>query len=546
MVCGLHTEENNRKGLNAHVSRLTKIILIVVLAMQCVGIYDHSLWTPDEPRVAEIAREMSVSGDYLIPHFSGQPFLEQPPLYYASAALGFKLWGTGNEGNGRMASALYGMLTVLVVFYGVRRLYTQATAALAVAILAGSCLFFQVTHKMLVDSALVFFITVALLGFLLAYTNQSLHGYKFFWLGMALAFLTKGVIGVAIPGVAVAAFIVWQGDLNVIRRIWAVPGGLLLLGVMGLWTWVLYHAGGHDFLRTFYVHNHLGRFLNGGMYTGGHVRPFYYYISDFWAQGAPWSLLLIPFFITSRPFDTVKRFFCAWLLGGMVLLSLASTKRGLYLLPLMPAMAVMVAVWMSELAGRIPGKWERALLYLLAGLFILCSVAMPIGYVRFLDGPWTIAVAVMVACVLAAWFIHSTGKPNLACMLTVYWCLFVLLWTPAIFPQIDTQKGYKDLFVQMGRVVADQPVVGYRLNETVEALAPYYGNFYVESIDDRLAFRQFILSKRTGYALVLPSRLDPGLKTRLKNTSIPLIRDTSRTRKDIELWKLGNQPVSSD
>jgi len=520
------------------MTRMTKIMLVMVVALQCVGIFDHSLWTPDEPRVAEIAREMSIASDYLIPHLSRQPFLEQPPLYYATAALGFKLWGTGNEGYGRMASVLYSILTLLVVFVGVRRLYSETTAGLAAAILASSFLFFLVSHKMLVDNSLVFFITLALFGFLLEFTDQWRHGYKLFWLAMPLAFLTKGIIGVAIPAVAVTAFILWQKDLTLIRRIWAIPGILLLLGVVGIWTAILYHAGGPDFLWTFYGYNQLGRFFNGGMYTGGHVRPIYYYLTNFWVQGAPWSLLIIPFFIKMRPLDNTKRFLIAWLLGGLILLSLSSTKRGLYLLPLMPAMAVMVAAWMSEQSRRIPEQWERAVLYLLGGLFTLCTLAMPFGYVHFIDGPWTLAVAVMSACLLAAWFTHYTYKPNPAWLLAAYWCLFLLLWTPAIFPRIDDHKGYKDLFVQMGKTVADQGVAGYQLTETAESLAPFYGGFFVENISDKRMFKQVLKDGDFAYVVVLPSRMPAGLRSVLKARAVLLIKDDARMRKDIELWKV--------
>jgi len=521
------------------MTRVTKIILVVVIALQCVGIFDHSLWTPDEPRVAEISREMAVSGNYLIPHHAGRPFLEQPPWYYATAALGFKWWGTGNEGYGRLASAFYGILTLLVVLWGVRRLYSGYTAGLAAAILASSLLFFQVTHKMLVDSALVFFTTLALFGFHLSFTDQYKHGFKLFWIGMALSFLTKGLIGIAIPGVAAAAFILWQGDLSVIRRIWAVPGLLLLLGVIGLWSWVLYQAGGTDFLWTFYGYHQLGRFFNGGIYTGGHFRPFYYYLGDFWVQGAPWSLLIIPFFISMRPLDTSERFLIAWLAGGLVLLSLSSTKRGLYLLPLMPAMAVIIAIWMADLSGRMLKRWERAVLNLMGSLFVLCFVGLVFGYVRFLDGSWVIAVAVTTACMLAIWFIFATSKPDRASLLVIVWCLVLLLWTPALFPQIDRHKSYKELFAQIGRVVADQPVAGYQLSETVEALAPFYGGFHVENIEDRRTFQLYLAQKQTAYVMVLPSRLDAGLRRQLLSIGIPLINTPTRMRKEIELWKIG-------
>lgn len=521
------------------MARLSKIVLAIVLAIQCAGTFDHSLWSPDEPRVAEIAREMAASGDYLIPHFSRQPFLEQPPLYYATAALGFRFFGTVNEGSGRLASVFYGILTLLVVFAGVRRLFSEETAWLSIAVLASSSLFFQVTHKMRVDSALVFFVTLTLFGFLLAFQGHWRHGYKLFWLGMGLAFLTKGLMWVAIPIVAVAVFIIWQADFTVIRRIWAAPGILLLLIVMGLWTWVLYYMGGTDFLWTFYGYNQLGRFFNNGIYTGGHVRPMYYYLADFWAQGAPWSLLIIPFFITARPLDATKRFLIAWLLSGIVLLSLALTKRGLYLLPLMPAMAVMVAIWISDMSRRRPKRWEMAVLYSFVVLCMLCFFGLAYGYVYVLGGQWTIAAAVMGACLLALWFIYSTCKPNQASLLVVGWCLSLLLWTPAVSQQIDQHKSYKDLFMHMGRIVADQPVVGYQLTETVEALSLFYGGFYTENIEERHAFEQFLARKPHAYAIVLPSRLDAGLQARLQANGVRIIRDEAGMRRTIELWKIG-------
>jgi len=164
---------------------------------------------------------------------------------------------------------------------------------------------------------------------------------------------------------------------------------------------------------------------------------------------------------------------------------------------------------------------------------------MPFGYVRFLDGSWTIAAAVMIVFLLAVWFLRHTWRPEPARLLTMCWCLGVLLWTPAVFPHIDQQKGYKSLFVRMGKIVAGQPVAGYQLSETVEALAPFYGGFYVENIEDRRTFKQYLSQKGTAYAVILPSRLDEGLRKQLLSNGIPLIRTTARMRKDIELWKIG-------
>ena len=180
---------------------MTKNILIIMsFLVLLVGIFDHSLWTPDEPRVAEIARAMAVTGYYLIPHLAGEPFLEQPPLYYSVTGIFWRVLGTGNEGFDRLSSVLFALGSLMVVFFGMRSLYDGRTAGMAALMLATTALFFGTSHKIIVDNALAFFITAALFSFLLAYRGILKQGYPLFWLCLAGAFLTKGVIGIAIPG----------------------------------------------------------------------------------------------------------------------------------------------------------------------------------------------------------------------------------------------------------------------------------------------------------------------------------------------------------
>ena len=294
-----------------------------------------------------------------------------------------------------------------------------------------------------------------------------------------------------------------------------------------------------DFLKTFYLYNQLGRFLHGSIYTGGHIRPFYYYLTTIWADGAPWSLLLIPFFIKTRKPNEVTRFLCAWFVGGIVLLSIASTKRGLYLLPLFPAMAVMVAYWMSDMTRRVPEKWEHIFLYIIGGLVFLCALAVPLGYCLELRGIWWVAILIFATTVMVFWFAYRYMKGNIPYLIILLWSLLLLLWVPALFPQIDKAKGYKDLFTHMGSIVAHEPVAGYQLTETIEALSPFYGGFYVENIEDRRMFERFITGRKTAYAIILPSRMDENLYALLKANGTLLINEDSRLRKDIELWRFG-------
>ena len=517
-----------------------RLFLVFLVVVQCVGIFDHSLWTPDEPRVAEIAREMAVSGDFLIPQLLYHPFLEKPPVYFALAGFFYKTLGTRLEGVGRLASVIFALATLLVVFYGTRRLIQEEQAYLSTLILATSFKFFEISHKMTVDIALVFFITAALFSFILAHEEKLKHGYKLFWISMALAFLSKGIIGLAIPGISVGVFVLWQNKdsfLDIIKKSWFIPGTLIVLASMALWARVIYLKGGMTFVETFFVYNQIGRFIHGGLYTGGHIRPFYYYIPTVLADAAPWSVLLIPAVITAKKNTDRTKFFLSWFFGGLILLSMASTKRGLYFLPMYPAMAVLIAVWIHSVAEKAASGWERGFMWFAAVLIALSYVLVPIAYVK-IGGSWLTAVIVflltlgLVGMVIKQYF---RTLPYIAC---TGWALLLLVWSPVVIPQIDTMKSYKPFFQASGKIVNQQEVSGYHLTETVEALCPFYGQFFIEHIEKKEIFKQEITSNDAEYLMVLPSRLDKELQEHLTSRGEMVLETKGHLLKKIQLWRL--------
>lgn len=523
----------NTMNKNAYL-KLT--VLVIVLSMQFVGIFDHSLWTPDEPRVAEIAREMAASGDYLVPHHSNAPFLEQPPLYYTLAALSFGIFGTTNEGFGRLASVMFALLTLSVVFFGTRRLFSERAAMLSVLILSSCFTFFEVSHKMLVDSALCFFITSALFSFILAETDRFKHGYKFFWISLGLAFMSKGIIGIAIPGVAVVAYFIWQGKFPDLKKTWFFQGCAVLIIFMAAWAYILFQRGGIEFVRTFYLYNQIGRFLNIGIYSGGHVRPFYYYLTTIWGDAAPWSLILVPFFISIRNYTNEKRFIVSWFAAGFILLSIASTKRGLYILPLLPAMAVMAALWMEHVITEASSKTDKVFLWIIIILVSVCSLLLPFVYVMKFDGAYLTALLLLLAGLALPISVYRIFRPGLAFVLVVSWTFLIVLWIPFVIPVVDIQKSYKPLFTQIGEHARGSQVTGYQLTESLEAFSPFYGNFYVENIENRDVFEKLLKSPKTTYLMIIPVRTDKGLRQIIEERYTRIISDTD---KDVEIWKRG-------
>ncbi len=518
------------------------MVLAIVAALSFIGIFDHSLWTPDEPREAQIVREMSLNGEYLIPSLGGDEFLEKPPLYYLAAAGFYRLLGSHFPEAGRVASALFALGALAVVFFVTRRVFSEEAALLAPLILATFPLFFLAAHKMLVDMGLVFFITAAMGAFLVACGEQgrSWSWYTAFWLFLAGAFLCKGIVGLAIPGTALLVFMIWQRDAGFLRRARVVPGVLLLLGVMAAWGGVLYLKGGWEYLHTFYVYNQFGRFIPlGGIYDGGHVRPFFYYLTRIPALAAPFILLLIPAAARARGMKASEKILWAWLLGGLLILSLSSTKREIYFLPMFPAMAMIIAHWAATLKESGPRPWE---VYLLRGILAVVSLAVaavPVAYVKMGGGLMTAVMvsAILLSLLLTLWMNFRESLPLLA---VLGWSLVILLWVPAVIPQIDKAKSYKGIFEDMGRIVQHRQAVGYRITETVEALGPFYGGFPVKNIEDRDLMLKAMTDHEADFVLVLPSRMGEDLKRRLASLAQPVYHGGGETRRELELWKMNS------
>ncbi|MRR14650.1 phospholipid carrier-dependent glycosyltransferase, partial [archaeon] len=369
-----------------------------------------------------------------------------------------------------------------------RRFFDETASALSPLILATSGLFFLASHKMIIDIGLVFFVSASMCSFFTAYREKSRSWYRVFWICLALSFLTKGVIGLAIPAAGIFLFILWKRDFSALKQAWPIQGALLVLAVMAGWGYILYERGGYDYLYEFYVYNQIGRFIpmGGDIYQGGHHRPFYAYLTGIWVQAAPWSFLLIPAAARMKKFTDSEKFMWSWLMGGLLLLSLASTKREIYLLPMYPAMSMIVASWMSRMTtGRIY-KWEDRFLLAVTALIISASIFLPLGYLR-IGGSWHIAAGLSIAagCLFTILWKKYREKEALPYFAVVGWSLIIIIWTPAVFPVIDREKSYKEIFITMGNMVSRDRVAGYHLTETVEALSSFYGGFDVKNIEDR-------------------------------------------------------------
>ena len=337
-----------RMDKNSKETALYMTLLIVILIpLFSFGLANHGLWTADEPRVAEIGREMAITGDWTVPTLNQKPFLEHPPLYYASIAVVF------TDKVVRIPAAIFAFGGCIALFFFGRLLFGARIGFISAIILATSFEYFRVAHWLVVDSALTAFIVSALALFMAGYVSDSskkkLLCYILFYIACVFAFFTKGFIGVAIPALAVITFLIFERNIKELLKMHLWLGICIFLVMTLPWFFGLWNKGGSEHLKTFLIYNHLQRFLPGG--SSGHHQPFYFYLTGLPAGFLPWSILLVPvlYFSFRKPKGISVTdskgllFFKCWLIAGFVFLSFASTKRILYLLPVFAPCALLTA-----------------------------------------------------------------------------------------------------------------------------------------------------------------------------------------------------------
>lgn len=416
------------------------------------GIGNHHIWPFDEAFVAEVAREMHVSGDFVVPRLGGLPFLEKPPLHYTAVAAAYRVFGV-TPFAARLPSALAGLLTLGLTYFIGRRLFDRRVGLCAAWMLTTMFLFFHATHSCLIDPTLVLFVTGAFLCAAPGRRGGTGPGaVLMLYLATALAFLTKGFVG---PGLIVLGL----GANAVRERSWPrgrlrahVAGAALLLALMGAWAAALHARGGTPFVREAYLANSLGRmFAIPSLHPAHdavdvHTLPFWSLPLGVLGNVMPWTPLLLLALVPARfrrggapPASPEARDDAAgdgrpegaraWLativLVDLAALSVMNQQRGMFVLPLYPLIACLIALEVSRLRAR--GAAASPLVRGLVGLQvgIVCLLAL-------------LSAAALV--VVPAWADDGTisgGPVAAAAILVIFvlvatWCAAVL-WRAARF-----------------------------------------------------------------------------------------------------------------
>ncbi|MHC8322393.1 ArnT family glycosyltransferase [Pseudomonas sp. GB2N2] len=341
------------------MSRPASSLFLLAALLFFFALGNHQLQGSTEARVAGIAMEMHLDNDWVTPRLFGEPFLEKPPLSLWLDAGAIRAFG-GTPWAVRLASAFAGLFSVMLLYAMLRRFGRPKVIAWTAGILLATMASYWSNGRGVGEDALLALgVSMALLAFFQGHRQASVGNALLFAAGIAIATLSKGILGLAMPGVVIFAYLL--ADNLIDKRLkpsdWLRPGLLTLLGLVPLMIWlaVLYQRGGAQALAEVLLTNSVGRF-SGSFTEAGHYEPFYYYLAKLPQAFLPWNILVylgLWHFRKSLLANRYLLFFTLWVLAQFVMLTLASSKRTVYLMSMTPAAAVIAAEYASVLFERM-------------------------------------------------------------------------------------------------------------------------------------------------------------------------------------------------
>jgi 4-amino-4-deoxy-L-arabinose transferase-like glycosyltransferase len=363
-----------RAGSALSVHILLLLGLCAVLYFPYLG--NTPFFDKGEPREALAVQDIVQRGEWLFPLKRATAVPSKPPLFHWSAALISEMTGHLNEITIRFPSALYATLGVLLIFLLGRKLYGPAVALLAGAVLATTMVYSDQALSARVDMTLCFFLTLSLILFYSLYRGFLIHPlwYFTFYFVVGIGTLAKGPLGILLPGLVIAGFLVLRRRWDLVIKFAFHPGVVLTLLLAAGWYGLAISRAGEGFVDRQLLQENLKRFFGGS----GHSHPIYYYFPYLFSLGLPWSLFL-PFLLwdlfTKSSYGSDDRlFFKTWFLIMFVFFSLSAGKRPVYLLPLYPPLSLLLADWIYQ--QHQSTGWRLGLYRILAGVAVVSAVIL--------------------------------------------------------------------------------------------------------------------------------------------------------------------------
>ena len=384
-----------------------------------------SLIDETEPLFAEAARQMTVTNDWITPYFNGETRFDKPPLIYWLMATGYKLIGV-NEWAVRLPSAISATALIILSFYTLRywgftnfkqpntkkqkQLWLSAIIGSGLMALNPQTIIWGRTgvSDMLLSGCMGCGLFCFFWGYVNAEKQTNLESfnkqsklpnkwYVAFYVLLGLAVLAKGPVGIVLPGLIIVCFLFYTGRFFKVVREAKLLWGILIFSVITIpWYLLVWLENGQSYLDSFFGYHNLQRFTD---VVNGHEAPWYFYILIVFILFAPWSVYL-PYAIAN--FQWWRRqywqrqprqnhlgiFAFFWFICIFIFFSISVTKLPSYVLPLIPAAAILVALLWSDLITYGWSKQKKPNYALIASIFANLILAAALSIAFYLSPNW--------------------------------------------------------------------------------------------------------------------------------------------------------------
>ncbi len=455
------------------------LLAMLLLFLPVGGLRDW--WYPDEPDVALPAIEMAARGDWVVPTHNGASWLDYPPLAYWGVRIVGVVSGDITPWGSRVPMVLFACLMVAATMWlGQGMGHARRGLGAGVILIATPAMWFHTTNLQ-TDLGYAAFITLGLACYYRAATRSRGDAA---WLRVAafacfgVAILGKGPLGVLLPGLILTCWHLWNREWR--RLLMLAPLALIALAVALPWYLLLCDRLGVEVVMHEVLAQNSDRFGSASRGHGG--KGAWYYLTHLPPDLGWWILLLIPALwrgFRHQGQDRSWRLLAVWILAPLIFFTLASTRRSVYLLPIFPALALLIAGWLEGAVTPWEARWQRWSAQGLAWTLALVGAVLlstGLGW-HLLPTPARVEPATMAALQPAALVIGSWLALSGAWLLRLRTTSFSAMWSGLaivttlgyilvlwlVFPVIDTLRSYRPAAEWLAERVPEQGVIGFHL-----------------------------------------------------------------------------------
>lgn len=459
-----------------------------------------SLWAPDEPREATIARNILETGDYLVPIFNGKPLPWKPLLFHWLILIPSHVAGEVNEFTARLPSVFSALFLLLSFYLFLLHFRGRSTALASCFVLLTNYLFVRQARFSTIDMTLTFLICLSSIFIYrgTVFEEKRKVSYALFYVFAALSVLAKGPVGIVLPLLIAVLFLILEGQVHLMKKLFHPLNLLLFLMIALPWYVLVCVKEGKDFAYEFLIRQNFTRFTN----AFDHVQPFYFYVHEILTHFFPWSLLLpaasLYFFRFIRKQKaqnsslSFEKFMIVWCLTVFIFYSLSKSKRIAYILPMFPPLSFFIGdTWARFFENKdfteTSLKWSTVPVFLISAIIGLLFFLFPFYLkietirslypVRFLAKIPLIFSAdyfteslfwVTAILALTLYFLHSLWikekTEQLKAIFLRTGLLSASLWifmVVSLYPKLDIRQSARPHCDQIRNVVGNSILIGY-------------------------------------------------------------------------------------